>query len=64
MRPEREVWEHAPVLAAQLGDDVAPLRRRDRDAVQEDEDGAVATGVGVLDGAGRQVDLRHHSPKI
>jgi hypothetical protein len=64
MRAQRQVREHAAVLAAQLGDDVAPLRRRDGDAVHEDEDGAAPAGVGVLDRAGRELDLRHQSPKI
>lgn len=56
---ERQRGEDAAVLAPQLGDHAAPERAGHHQAVAEDDRRAVASGVLVLDGARRQLQLWH-----
>jgi hypothetical protein len=49
----------AAVVTAQLADDVAPQRAVHRESVKQDEEGAVAARILILDDSRRQLGLRH-----
>src|SRR5215216_2503304 len=59
MSAYRERRHHAAMAVLQLADDITPQRAVHRESVKQDDHGAAAARVLVLDDPRRQLDLRH-----